>query len=101
MKKIFLFASAIMMMASLTANAQTALSEKYAYQVKQEGFSNSKIGDLALFMTDNMGPRLAASQLKLRAEKMVIEKLEEMGFSNTREEFAYDFPKGGWDNQMT
>lgn len=42
MKKIFLFASAIMMMANLTANAQTALSEKYAYQVKQEGFSNSK-----------------------------------------------------------
>ena len=100
MKKIFLFASAIMMMASLTANAQPALSEKYAYQVKQEGFSNSKIGDLAQFMTDNMGPRLAASQLKLRAEKMVIEKLEEMGFSNPRVEFAYDFPKGGWDNQM-
>ena len=28
------------------------------------------------------------------------EKLKEMGFQNARIEFAYDFPKGGWDNQM-
>ena len=51
-------------------------------------------------MTDQMGPRLAASQLKLRAEKMIIEKLDEMGFSNPRTEYAYDFAKGGWDNKM-
>ena len=99
MKKILMLLSAFAV-ATLVANAQTALPEKYAYQIKQEGFNNSKMVELAQFMTDNMGPRLAASQLKLRAEKMMVERLEELGFSNPRVEFAYDFPKGGWDNQM-
>ena len=100
MKKILLLLSAIVMTVNMTANAQTALADKYAYIVKYEGFNNSKIDELARFMTDDMGPRLAASQLKLRAEKMAVEKLKELGFTNPRVEFAYDFPKGGWDNQM-
>ena len=101
MKKILFLISTFAVAVSLSANAQNALSEKLAYEVKREGFSNnSKVVELAQFMTDNMGPRLAASQLKLRAEKMAIEKLEEMGFSNVRSEFAYDFAKGGWDNEM-
>ena len=101
MKKILFLISTFAVAMSLSANAQNALSDKLAYEVKREGFSNnSKIVELSQFMTDNMGPRLAASQLKLRAEKMAIEKLEEMGFSNVRSEYAYDFAKGGWDNQM-
>ena len=99
MKKILMLLSAFAV-ATLVANAQTALPEKYAYQIKQEGFNNSKMVELAQFMTDNMGPRLAASQLKLRAEKMMVERLEELGFANPRVEFAYEFAKGGWDNQM-
>lgn len=100
MRKIYLLISAIAMTANLTVNAQTALSDKYAYEIKNEGFSHSKIEELAQFMTDNMGPRLAASQLNVRAEKMVIEKLKELGLSNPRAEYACDFEKGGWDNKM-
>ena len=87
-------------MANVAAFAQTALPEEVAYRVKSEGFANSQLEPLAQFLTDEMGPRLAASQLKLRAEGMVVEKLKEMGFSNVNVEFAYNFPKGGWDNQM-
>ncbi len=99
MKKIVISLCAVLFTAT-AINAQNSLSSEYAYRVKNEGFSNSQVEQLAQFMTDDMGPRLAASQLKLRAEKMVIEKLAEMGFSNPRTEYAYDFPKGGWDNQM-
>ena len=100
MKKLISFAAAVFAMANVAAFAQTALPEEVAYRVKNEGFANSQLEPLAQFLTDEMGPRLAASQLKLRAEGMVVEKLKEMGFSNVNVEFAYNFPKGGWDNQM-
>ncbi len=100
MTKFFLLMSAMVLAANVAVNAQSVLSDEIAYKIKREGFSNSKIEELAQFMTDQMGPRLAASQLKLRAEKMAIEKLEELGFSNPRAEYVYDFAKGGWDNKM-
>ena len=77
MKKFLLLMSAMVLAANVAVNAQSVLSDDVAYKIKREGFSNSKIEELAQFMTDQMGPRLAASQLKLRAEKMAIEKLEE------------------------
>lgn len=79
--------------------AQTCLNEGLAFQIKNEAFNNSKIEDLSQFMTDDLGPRLAASQMKLRAEKMVVTKLGELGLSNSHAEFAFDFAKGGWDNE--
>ena len=99
MKKITLAIAAIAVSVSAMF-AQTRLSDETAYKVKAEGFSNSQIEQIAQFMTDELGPRLAASQMKVRSEQMVVEKLKEMGFKNARIEFAYDFPKGGWDNQM-
>ena len=82
-----------------SAIAQTCLPAEMAYKVKNEGFANSKITELSQFMTDDLGPRLAASKLNTRAEKMVADKLTEMGFSNVRIEFASKFTKGGWDNE--
>lgn len=79
--------------------AQTCLPDELAYKVKHEGLANSKVEELSQFMTDDLGPRLAASQLKLRAEKMVVSKLQELGLSNVRVEFASNFDKGGWDNE--
>ena len=83
------------------AQAQTCLPAEWAYKVKNEAFSHSQMDELAQFMTDELGSRLAASQMKLRSEKMVMEKLKELGLSNVRTEFAYDFEKGGWDNEKT
>ena len=97
-KSIFLLLAVFM--SNIALQAQTRLSDEVAYKVKNEGFANSKLEEIAQFMTDDLGPRLAASQLKLRSEKMVVDKLIEMGFSNARVEFASDFTKGGWDNQM-
>ena len=100
MKKLVSFVAAVCAMANVAAYAQTALSNEVAYKIKSEGFANSQLEPLAQFLTDEMGPRLAASQLNTRAEGMVAQKLKEMGFSNVNVEFAYNFPKGGWDNKM-
>lgn len=98
MRKFLLLAIAVYA-TNLLTHAQTCLDDALAYRVKNEAFNNSKIEELSQFMTDDLGPRLAASQMKLRAEKMVINKLEELGLSNPRAEFAFEFAKGGWDNE--
>lgn len=97
---LFTMATALTgLLGSAMLYAQTSLPEEMAFKVKNEAFNNSSVDELAQFMTDDLGPRLAASKMKLRAEKMVIGKLDEMGLSNARAEFAYDFAKGGWDNE--
>lgn len=100
MKRVVILLFALSLLANIAAYSQVCLPEELAYKVKNEGFSKSQVESLAQFMTDDMGPRLAASQLKVRAEQMAVEKLLQMGFSNVKVEFAYDFPKGGWDNKM-
>lgn len=100
MKKALFLLVALFTVASAATYAQSTLSNEVAYKIKNEGFSNSQIEQLAQFFTDDLGPRLAGSQMNARAEEMVTAKLKEMGFSNPRIEFAYNFPKGGWDNQM-
>ena len=100
MKKAFSLLVAVLAMANAATYAQSTLSDEVAYKIKNEGFSNSKVEQLAQFFTDDLGPRLAGSQLATRAEAMVTAKLKEMGFSNARTEFAFEFSKGGWDNQM-
>ena len=98
MKRVVILLFALIILANSAAYSQSCLPGDVAYKVKNEGFSKSQIESLAQFMTDDMGPRLAASQLKVRAEEMMVDKLIQLGFSNVKIEFAYDFPKGGWDN---
>lgn len=80
-------------------HAQISQPSEMAYKVKDVAFNQSHIDSIAQFMTDNLGSRLAASKMKARAEKMVIDKLKAYGFDNARIEFASDFSKGGWDNE--
>ncbi len=81
------------------AAAQISQPDEMAFMIKDTAFNESQIDSIAQFMTDELGPRLAASKMKLRAEQMVVEKLNRMGFDNVRVEFAHDFDKGGWDNE--
>lgn len=86
---------------AMGAKAQVCQSDELAYKIKQEAFGNSHIQELSEYMTDLLGSRLAASQMKLRAEKLVVDKLAEYNLSNPRAEFAMDFPRGGWDVEKT
>ena len=81
--------------------AQQSLSPEAIFAIKREAFSHSQIESLAFYLTDLAGPRLAGSKLAERAEILVKERLDEMGFSNVRIEFAAEFAQGGWDNFKT
>ena len=90
----------VLAMSCQIASAQHLPSPSLSTKVKAEAFSKSQVEPLSTFMTDFMGPRLAGSQMKFRAEKLVVDKLKEMGFSNVRIEVALDnFTKGSWDNE--
>lgn len=71
------------------------------YKIKQEGLKNSKIEDLAFWLTDYVGPRLTASTGNNRGNEWAKKKMEELGFQNVRIEAARDFSRGGWDNLKT
>jgi hypothetical protein len=85
----------------LSLNAQTRLPDETAYKIKSEAFSNSGIEETAQWLTDFLGPRLAASKNGQRAEALVKEKMTEFGLSNARQEYAVGFAKGGWNNEKT
>ena len=79
--------------------AQVCQPEGMAFRVKEEAFNRSQVEELSQFMTDELGPRLAGSQMSERAEKLVVEKLKEWGLTNPRTEVASKFSRGGWDNE--
>lgn len=91
--------TAVMLPSAFDMVAQHVQSPEMSYRVKDEAFNRSRIEDIASFMTDVLGPRLAASKMKLRAESLVMAKLDFLGLKNPRVEFAMDLPKGGWDNE--
>jgi hypothetical protein len=68
------------------------------YKIKQEGSQNSKIEDLAFWMTDYTGARLTGSTGSTRGNEIAKKKMEEFGFQNVRIEAARDNNRGGWDN---
>lgn len=71
------------------------------YKIKQEGLKNSKIEDLAFWLTDYVGPRLTASTGFNRGTEWAKKTMEEYGLQNVRIEEARDFSRGGWDNLKT
>ncbi len=77
--------------------AQVSESPELATLIKNEGLGNSKVEELSQFITDFLGSRLTASQQKRRADGLVVQKLGEIGLSNPRAEYAYEFTRGGWD----
>lgn len=96
-KYAFLFALLAGMLGGSVASAQVSESAQLATKIKDEGLNHSKVEELSQFITDYLGSRLTASQQKRRAEQLVVGKLQEIGLSNPRVEYAMDFPRGGWD----
>ena len=73
---------------NLTIYAQNRLSDEIVYKIKNEAFANSSVEELAQFLTDELGPRLAGSQLNARAEAMVAQKLTDSGFRGSSIAFS-------------
>jgi hypothetical protein len=101
MKKRLISASVALSLFFPVIYAQKRLPDEIAYKIKSEAFSNSKIEETAHWLTDFLGPRLTASKNGQRAEALVKEKMTEFGLSNVRQEFAFTFTRGGWENEKT
>lgn len=85
--------------ASSGSIAQTEKADnEMIYKIKQEGFKNSGLEELAFWMTDYLGPRLTGSKLKSRADEWTANKMQEIGLRNVKVEVVREFTRGGWDN---
>ena len=102
MKKPTLLLSAVLFLSvACVALAQTEPVDLDAvYKIKQEGFRNSQIDELAFYMTDFVGPRLPNSTTGRNAQKWTSEKMKEWGLSNVHLEAWGEFGRG-WDNEKT
>jgi hypothetical protein len=52
------------------------------HRIKEEGFSRSKVMDIASYLTDVHGPRLTGSPQLRAAAEYAVKALTEMGLSN-------------------
>ena len=71
---IMTFVAAILLATGV--QAQTRQSEQMAYRVKDQAFNHSQVEGISHFITDRLGPRLAASKQKMRAEQLVTDTLK-------------------------
>lgn len=68
-------------------------------KIKQEGFQNSQVMELAGYMTDILGPRFSNSHGYTQAAKWAEQKFIEFGISATMQ--AYGEVGPGWENKYT
>src|SRR5437764_7610929 len=66
-------------------------------RIRQEGFHNSKIMEIASGLMDGIGPRLTGSPNMKRANEWTRDKLTEFGLSNSHLEPWGPFGRG-WAN---
>ena len=62
-------------------------------RIRQEGFRNSKVMEIAQGITDGIGPRLTGSPNMKKANEWTRDKLKEFGLTNARLE-SYEFGRG-------
>lgn len=101
MKTKLLLAGLIMSLITPSFAQTESLNLEMIYKIKQEGKTHSQIEEYSFWMTDFLGPRLTASQGKIRASDWVAEKFETMGLSNVVVDSVRPFERGGWDNIKT
>jgi hypothetical protein len=90
MKKSYF--TAILFFISLSINAQTdAVDLEIVKKIRKEGLENSKVMDVAFYLTDGNGPRLQGSPGFMKAANYSKEKLKEYGVNSYIIRPGYDF----------
>ena len=100
------YASALAVLAVLLAVIPMAAqapsnSELYAiHQIREEGFSDSKVMEIIRYLSDVYGPRLTNSPNIKEAAKWTTDKMSEWKLSNVQLERWGPFGRG-WSNERT
>lgn len=95
-KNIFLFFVALLM--TLGSFSQEKLDPAVVQKIRNEGFNNSKVMDIAFRLTDAVGPRLTVSPGYMKAANWAKNELAKWGLVNAALEPWGDFGKG-WEQQ--
>jgi carboxypeptidase Q len=93
MKKLF-----IVLLLALPIAAADAPDLMMQTRIRQEGFRNSKVMEIASGLVDGIGPRLTGSPNMKRANEWTRDKLTELGLSNAHLESWGPFGRG-WSYQ--
>ncbi len=80
--------------------AQEKVDLEMVKKIRQEGLQNSKVMDIAFYLTDANGPRLQGSPGFMKAANYSKNKLKEWGLENSRLEAWGEFGKG-WELQKS
>lgn len=99
MKKLFLLVIITFFTSGSFLYAQEEmLNREMISKIRKEGMENSKVMEIAMYLTDVSGPRLTASPGYMRAANWAKNKLSEWGLANAMLEPWGEFGKG-WEQQ--
>ena len=92
MKRIAILITLIII--SISAYAQENIDYEALNKIKEEGLKNSKIEEIAFYLTDFSGPRLSNSPGLKTASDWAVEKMKSWGMANAKLEPWGEFGKG-------
>src|SRR5258705_1147905 len=96
MRKYFLIILSFVFSLQLIYAQEEKIDTCVISKIRKEGLENSKVMEIAMYLTDVSGPRLTASPGYMRAATWAKNKLNEWGLSNANLEPWGEFGKG-WE----
>lgn len=96
MRKSFLIILSLVLSVQLINAQEEKLDMDMINKIRKEGLENSRVMEIAMYLTDISGPRLTASPGYMRAATWAKNKLNEWGLSNANLEPWGEFGKG-WE----
>ena len=96
MRKPFLIILSFILSLQLINAQKEKLDRDMINKIRKEGLENSRVMEIAMYLTDVSGPRLTASPGYMRAATWAKNKLNEWGLSNANLEPWGEFGKG-WE----
>ena len=96
MRKLFAFTLSFIFCFQLVNAQEEKVDLEMVNKIRKEGLENSKVMEIAMYLTDVSGPRLTASPGYMRAATWAKNKLSEWGLSNANLEPWGEFGKG-WE----
>jgi len=92
------FSIALLLAFTIYPNSIFSQVHNYSdYQkIREQSFSNSKLRDYAIQITDVIGPRLTGGQGYYNSCNWAVKTLQEIGLSNSRTESWGEFGRG-WE----
>jgi carboxypeptidase Q len=94
LKRNFYLLFALLFVFGFTTPVNEPVDLEMVFKIKREGLSNSKVPELAFYMTDVAGPRLSGSTNLRNARQWTSEKMREWGLQNVKIDPYGEFGRG-------